>query len=112
MFSIFETTARENYFTIHNNTNRIITLSMLTIVSILLYAVDLAFEIYLFGIYQPDRTLKEARKVNASTKRARFDDINERNTTHQLSINKLIIAKIIILLSFLINFNDTILYRM
>ena len=60
-------------------------------VSILLYAVDLAFEIYLFGIYQPDRTLKEARKVKANTKRARFDDINERNTKHQHSINKLII---------------------
>ena len=90
--------SRTNYNTITGtNESRMLTLSLLSGLSVLLYVIDLAFEMWLFGIYEPDRSLKEARKVSAKEYRGKFDEVNMRNITHQGKVNKLLIGKMLIL---------------
>ena len=95
----------QNYFTKNKDEDgRILALKLVTILSILLYLFDLILEIWLFGIYEPDRSLKESRKVKTSHRRGKFDDINKRNITDQHTmLNKIIVGKIILMLFFIID---------
>ena len=93
--------SRMNYNTVAGtDENRMLTLSLLSGISVLLYAIDLAFEMWLFGIYEPDRSLKEARRVHAKDHRGKFDEVNKRNVTHRGKVNKLLIGKMLILALF------------
>ena len=54
--------SRQNYYTEYNNRDRIWTLYLMTFISIGAYAIDLFFETWLYGVYELDRSLKEARE--------------------------------------------------
>jgi Ca2+-binding EF-hand superfamily protein len=73
-------------------------ISVFRAISLILFAIDMTFQIWLFGIFSMDRTLKEAKKVKKTDNRGEFDVVNDRQSVFNKSLDPLVVCRSMILL--------------